>query len=244
MDLYHYIRLDDPHTVEICIKIIYAFLAGLAPAIIWLMFWLREDAHPEPQGVIARVFIIGACMVPFAYIMQSKILDYQGGNENLITVAAWALVEEFLKLFAAYIGALRSRHYAEPIDAVMYLITASLGFAAIENMLFILEPVMQGHVLKTISVVNIRFVGAMLLHIISSAIIGLALAETFFKNKWQQILAGFVAIICATSLHTFFNYLIINSEVSKMLLAFITVWIGIIAVIFILEKIKRIKQIS
>ena len=48
-----------------------------------------------------------------------------------------ALVEEVVKFMAIRFMILNDPEFDEPVDAMIYMITASLGFAAIENILFI-----------------------------------------------------------------------------------------------------------
>src|SRR6185503_954988 len=71
----------------------------------------------------------------------------------------------------------------EPIDPVMYMVAVALGFAAVENTLFLISPLAGGTLLQTLLTGNLRFVGATLLHVLSSAAIGVALALSFYKPR-------------------------------------------------------------
>ena len=70
--------------------------------------------------------------------------------------------------------ALHSVHNKEPIDAMIYCIVVALGFAALENTFFIMDPLLNGEVTKGLLTGNMRFIGSTLVHIVSSASIGFA----------------------------------------------------------------------
>ena len=119
-----------------------AFLAGLIPALFWLWFWLREDkASPEPKILIATAFIAGMLIVPLVLPLQQFAMQRFAGD-NLIFV--WVIIEEVLKYSAALIVVLWNKAVDEPIDAIIYMVSIALGFAALENALFIFNPLVDG----------------------------------------------------------------------------------------------------
>ena len=219
--------------------IILAFVFGVIPPIIWLAFWLREDKiHPEPNRYIILTFILGVIGVLIAIPLEflvSEILTSQ-----LAIIVAWSAIEESLKFFAGYAGAWRFGVIDEPIDAIIYMITPALGFAAFENVLFLIEPFANGNVLTGFITGNVRFLGATLLHTLTSSLLGVAFAIAFHKNFGKKVEAGFVGLFVAIVLHAVFNFFILSTQVLSTGLAIVGVWVGIIALIAIFEKIKKI----
>ena len=63
------------------------------------------------------------------------------------------------------------------------MITAALGFASLENTLFIIKTFSDGGILSGVDIGNMRFIGATLLHTASSAIVGAFMAFSLRKNK-------------------------------------------------------------
>jgi RsiW-degrading membrane proteinase PrsW (M82 family) len=155
-----------------------------------------------------------------------------------------AMIEEILKYFSASFVALKTRFVDEAIDPVIYMVTSALGFAAAENILFLFIPLANAQIHESILTLSSRFVGATLLHIIASGSIGICLGFFFYKSKAMQRFAIFGGITIATILHTAFNSFIIKLESEQKIWIFVTLWIGLIGVIFILEKIKSIKKIK
>src|SRR3989338_4746234 len=118
-------------------NIIYAILIGFLPALFWLWFWLREGCHPEPRRMILLTFLAGMIVIPIALVAEkiiySSFLYLKLATENYYGFAMlllWAGVEEYLKYAAAYKAALRKKAFDEPVDDLIYLITAALLFSA------------------------------------------------------------------------------------------------------------------
>src|SRR3989344_4011585 len=142
----------------------YALIGGIIPALIWLYFWTREDKEkPEPKRMILLAFLGGVFAVfislyleKLAYSKGISLLDSfkplvdwlknisvsrNISLSNLALVIVFApIIEELAKFIMAYILVLRSRADDEPIDPIIYMITVALGFAAVENALFLIEP--------------------------------------------------------------------------------------------------------
>lgn len=235
--------------------ILFALTGGLLPAIIWLLFWLREDnKHPEPRKLIFLTFLYGMISVPFVLGIQLIFNKFVFGEidintifENsssipimgILLVVFWAFTEEIGKYIAAIHGGLNKKAHDEPLDDIIYMITAALGFASLENALFLFAPLINGDTELAIVTGNMRFIGATLLHISASSIIGIFRAFCHFKQSEKQktyILSG---VIIATALHAAFNLFIIN-KVESTFVAFSLNWIVIIIIILIFEHIKKI----
>lgn len=223
------------------LAVVASFFGGILPAILWLEFWLRQSTHREPRHLILGTFVLGMISVfvagPLEQISNIAFIEY-----TFISFIIWALIEESVKYGAANIGGLRSRFCDDPIDPSIYLITAALGFAAAENILFLFDSIAAGDVTHSILTITFRFVGATVLHVIASGAIGVALGFAFYRHKATQRFALIFGLILSVLLHAAFNSFIISSE-EKVIWVFAGVWILLIALILILEKIKSSKKI-
>ena len=222
---------------------ILAFLLGLVPALIWLWFWLKEDVHPEPVKMITLSFMGGMLAVLFVLPLQKIVYDYVREN-YIISFIIWATIEEIFKFVFVYFIALRNKATDEPVDDIIYLIISALGFVTFENTLFLVEPIRSGDIIGTIINGNLRFVGASLIHIISSATIGICLGLAYYKTKKQKRLYLATGVILAIVLHTVFNLFIINESLGNIFFIFGAVWIGIIVLLLLFEKVKSVKKIQ
>ena len=79
-----------------------AFLGGIIPSLLWLWFWLKEDAKkPEPKGLLAICFIVGMIAVIFVLPVQRFIQE--AFNDNQWQIVLWATSEELIKYLAVLI---------------------------------------------------------------------------------------------------------------------------------------------
>lgn len=221
---------------------LFSLVGGIIPSIIWLLFWLREDKRrPEPRGLIMLAFLGGMLAVPLVIPFQQWTLNE---GSQFATFLSWATLEEVFKFVAAYLIVLRLKEDNEPIDPIIYMMTVALGFAALENAIFLFKPLLQGQYNESLITGNIRFIGASLLHTISSATIGIAMGLSFYREKWIKGLYLFFGIIVAIALHTAFNLFIIkeNSGITFATLGF--VWIAIVILMLFFEKVKRVYAVN
>ncbi len=220
-----------------------AITGGLLPALLWLWFWLREDAsHPEPRRLIALAFLAGMIAVAAVVPIEQWVETLLPTQTDIFIV--WAAIEELTKFLFAWIAVLRLRDNDEPIDAVMYLVAVALGFAAAENTLFLLSPVAGSSLPQIIVTGDFRFIGATLLHVLSSAVIGAGFALSFYKPARIKRLFVLCGVILSILLHAAFNLFILNLPVEDLLRTFSFVWIGLVGLIALLEYIKRIRPRS
>ena len=216
-----------------------ALLGGLLPALFWLWFWLREDKErPEPYLLITLAFLGGMAVVPVTLPLQKLAMQYYYGD-NLVFI--WVVLEELLKYSAALLLVLWNRAVDEPIDLIIYMITVALGFSALENALFIFNPLMSGDITGSLLTGNFRFLGATLLHILASGTVGVFMALAYYKPATIKLWWGTIGIAVAIIFHTLFNLFIMDSSGSTVLVVFFCVWVGIIAIMLMFEKVKLLE---
>jgi len=236
----------------------YAGLGGILPTFLWLYFWLREDSkNPEPKLLIVISFVAGMIAVPVSLFVQINLSEYLpkissislettnllDGSANIIGLLILAGVEEFAKFLAAYFSGFRTKFFDEPIDSMIYLITAALGFAALENTLFIFKFINDGLPQSAIFLGGeLRFIGATLLHVVTSGILGAIIAINFLSDKFKKSMAIIIGLVTATILHALFNYSIIVFG-DKPFKTFLILWGMVIFLIFLFEIVKKVHYI-
>lgn len=197
--------------------ILTAFILGILPSTVWLLYYLKSDIHPEPKSIILEVFILGmisgGAAIGFQYALTyiSGSVDFTKmfiGAFPIAMIAGWAFIEEFVKYTAAKLRILHDAAFDEPADAIIYLISAGLGFAAMENILFVAPKIFEG-MDQAIYFLLLRFVTATLLHSLASGIIGFFFALAIIYHRKSLLFIGF---IFGVGLHTVYNYSIMLSD--------------------------------
>jgi len=205
-------------------------LFGIAPSLIWLSFYLRKDVNPEPKKMILKVFSLGIGAGIIAIFIETFaknfVLNYfpirliTSRTFNQVAILAWgaALIEEFSKYisvqkkyFVAKNGILSDAECDEPLDLMLYMIVAALGFAALENVLKLYSENLL--LVEAFMISSFRFIGAVLLHALCSGTLGFFIAISFFKSQ-KKIYFVLLGLSIATLLHGAFNYSIIKIEES------------------------------
>ncbi|MBM2818200.1 MAG: hypothetical protein HW401_790 [Parcubacteria group bacterium] len=222
--------------------IFFSLIGGILPALFWLYFWLKEDKlKPEPRSLIMLSFFGGMIAVVAALFAEKTVKNIS--VNNIILVAIYApIIEELFKFLSAYFLALRKKEDDEPIDPIIYLISSALGFAALENALFLMNPLAENNIITGIATGNLRFIGATLLHIVASATIGIFIGFSFYKSKSFKFLMVIIGLIIAITLHSFFNFFIIKGTDESILAVFAGLWVAVIFLILTFEKVKKIKM--
>lgn len=220
----------------------YALLGGILPAVLWLWFWLKEDERkPEPRGLILISFLAGMAAVIIVLPLE-KLASVFFASTSLSLLIVWSAIEEIVKYSAITLVALKSKYFDEPIDALIYMITVALGFAALENSMFLIKPLLNGDITVSFLTGNLRYMGATLLHVAASASIGVALGLSFYKGPFIKAISTIIGLSTAIALHTFFNFFIIRNNGEDTFTVFLYLWMAIVVVIFLFEKVKRIKN--
>ncbi|MCL5017232.1 MAG: PrsW family intramembrane metalloprotease [Patescibacteria group bacterium] len=209
-------------------------ILGLIPSIAWLIFYLNEDKKPESLRVVFIAFLTGGITTFVVLLFQlfiNKIYIQAGIQEHsAISFLILATLEESFKFLGVYYVISKRREFDEPVDAMVYMIAAALGFAAVENVAANFNVTLP----VALETTTLRFLGATLLHTLSSGLVGYYWARSILANKKNILIFG---IGLATLLHATFNYLIIRYEPIIIPTIFL-----ITLAIFILHDFEKIQR--
>ena len=126
---------------------IWMIIAALLPAIVLGLYIYFHDPIPEPMSWLLRAFAAGVAIcipVAFAELEISHLIFGDGSPTTLFgtTVEAFcvaAVPEELAKLLVLWLVLRRNPHFDEHFDGIVYAVCVGLGFAAIENVGYVLQ---------------------------------------------------------------------------------------------------------
>lgn len=243
-------------SVSITISRIFIYIFfGITASVTWLLQFLRLDKLPEPAKMILKIFFIGMIItVPVfvaefisAYVITKMPIPFLFSS-ILYWFLAIALIEESFKYLVVRVKTLKHPEFDEPVDAMIYMVVAALGFAALENILYLLPP--AGIILslneafaRTAVISFFRFIGATFLHALCSALVGYFLAISISRAKRGSGLI-ILGLLSAVLLHGLYNFSIMEIGAPLKYIIPTVILLGLsLFVILGFRSIKKIKSV-
>jgi protease PrsW len=187
----------------------YLLLLAIAPAAFWLWYFYRRDRYePEPLSWVLLIYILGAAVtIPVALIegVMGAVLP-----EFLIVVLVAPVVEELGKYLVVRKTVYESTEFDEPVDGIVYASAAGLGFATLENVVYVFSALETSLVLA-LGTGLVRAVLSVPGHVLFSAMWGYSLGKARFlpKEKRPGVIAAGVMLAIAS--HALFNLLLFDA---------------------------------
>lgn len=170
--------------------ILLQILLALIPALVLIFYvvW-RDRLHPEPGGQLVKAFFMGFLTIPLALLFASLIGQIfmllppiEGVGALLVTSLMQAAIpEESAKLLILWLFLRRCRHFDEHMDGIVYAVCVGMGFATVENILYVTGSGPQ--FLKVLSVGLSRAFLAIPGHFAFAVIMGYFYSLASFKGK-------------------------------------------------------------
>jgi RsiW-degrading membrane proteinase PrsW (M82 family) len=218
---------------------ILALAFSLLVALFWLKKFRKMDKYEkEPERLIYTAFFAGVlAVVPsiiFEFPLQMNRVAQRPPFETLLLSFLWVgIVEEVFKYLAVRLTVYRSDQFNEVMDGVIYMISAALGFAAFENVGYMLG--------FGFSVGFIRAILSYLGHLSFSAILGYYVGRAKIEKKMGLLWIGFVLAISLHCLYdTFFVMGSIRSSGIFLLLGLLVWGLGLILTFILIKKAQAV----
>ncbi len=213
------------------------FAVSILPGVFWVWYFYRQDyLDPEPWGLILKSFIVGVLSVIPAGIIERPYASELSRPNNLlglllVTIVVVGVTEETVKFLAAYFSVYRNKEFNEVMDGIIYVVTAGLGFAAAENLMY---TTMFGY-----KVGVIRAVVTSLAHAGFSGVVGFffGMARCNPEKSKFYILYG---LLWGSLLHGVYDFLVISGFINF----FVTMFLVLLLQIYLARLIKRAEHIS
>ena len=192
----------------------FAILLALLPSALLLRLFIRGDAFPEPRRAIATTFAWGVGSTVPAVILALILLfslDAAFGDDvtnpwlrgGAIAFFGAAIPEELFKFAVLYFYARRLADFDEPMDGIVYGVTASLGFATLENILYVANG--------GVEVAIVRAFTAVPGHAMFGVVMGFYFGLAHFEGERRRLLL-WAAYLSPVILHGAYNTVLLAPE--------------------------------
>ncbi len=187
-------------------------------ACIILYVYIKDKHEKEPIGLLVKSFVFGVIavlvtlMISFPLEMFVPIDEANLSEQAVHAFVLVALVEEFSKFLFVRGILYNDDHFNEPFDGIVYSVTVSMGFATLENIMYVSQGGYSTAVMRMFTAVPAHGTFAVLM----GYFIGRA---KFAKSGSYYSLVGLLA---ATAFHGAYDYFWFISFVPG-------IWIGAIA---------------
>src|SRR3954466_8058159 len=233
--------------------------AAIAPALLVLWLVVAADERPGPPARVWLAFILGAASISLLGIARAPfaaILAVPGNpwmTQALRSVFGVAAPEEIVKVLVIVVvsAVARRRTFSDPMDTVVYGAAAGLGFAAYENLAYLVEHADMWRSLAALrSVLTVPFHGA--LGVIAGAYLAIARSGTALgahrrHRDWARISNRILVLMSPLALHAAFDFPLLSLQQNPDLDPFIrlmlgtgSVLIGLSAIGFAVRLVRRV----
>jgi len=185
------------------------FIMAVVPSILLVLYFMNADrARTEPRGEVARAFLLGIVATLPALLLElaadAFLRPWFVNPVYFALIEAFvvaALCEEWVKLLVVRRFIYRRAEFNEVMDGIVYTVAAGLGFACMENILFVASGGM--------TVALTRAFTAVPLHAVCSALLGYSIGRAHFAAtaaEEERLLRG--GLMLAVLVHGLYDFLL------------------------------------
>lgn len=205
-------------------------IAGLLPAIVLVCYIYRTDyLKPEPVKQVVRAALLGVCScfvsfffsIPFGEIgLYSE--EYSGPIGAFChALFGAALPEELAKLIILWLVVRKNPHFDEKMDGIVYAVCVGMGFAGLENVLYLDSS--SSFIFTFISRALLSIPG----HFCFAVFMGYNFSKFWFEKegRMRHLL---LALLSPVAAHTAYDFILMYQSVNESVLMFFVLMVAFI----------------
>jgi RsiW-degrading membrane proteinase PrsW (M82 family) len=231
--------------------------AAVAPALLILWLVVAAGERPGPPVKVWTAFFLGAASISLLGLIRTPFMSILTAPENpwaaqvLHSLFGVALPEETVKILVIAMVSAWRKPFTDPMDTVVYGAAAGLGFAAYENLAYLIQHADMWQSLAALrSVLTVPFHGA--LGIIAGAYLAIARSGTALgahrrHRDWARITSRVLVLAGPVGLHAAFDFPLLTLQknpdidnTARLLLGSASVLIGFSSIAFAARLIRRV----
>jgi RsiW-degrading membrane proteinase PrsW (M82 family) len=213
-------------------------IVPMIPGVIWLWIFYRTDWYePEPKRLVLATYGLGVLAILPAFGgerlagMLYPFLEHIERATQTGGARAWPMLigcflvigpcEEIAKFLAVRLFVYRHREFNEPLDGIIYAAAAALGFASLENVLYVID--WHTHHVQW-GALGVRSLLALPGHVIFATTWGYALGRQKFDPKYRV----WPMVLVSAMLHGLYDFLLMCGPTQKWILLYMSLMVPVI----------------
>ena len=194
---------------------IFLFLTAVLPTLALLLFFMYSDKFKEPKKTVLSTFVLGIFIVAplevFHYGTEMIIGEPIEYNPFFKAFFAAAFLEELFKFCVLFFFCTKFTEFNEPMDGIVYGLTASLGFAFWENLQYIYMP--DREISESLQVAWSRAFTAVPSHAFDGVIMGFFIGRHYFRD-YKTNTNLILALLIPVTLHGFYDWVLMEENIN------------------------------
>ncbi len=219
---------------------------AILPAAIILYYVYKRDKFPEPPRVVLVTLFLGfgitfplMLLIPFAEgILENLDWDIESNNFYMSFIRA-SFLEETMKFLILVYYCLHLDEFDEPMDALVYGVAASLGFAVFENWEYVMGAAGES-IGYAKDVAFARAFSAVPMHALAGVFMGFFLMDAVFE-KANRKLNLFLALFFPVCFHGLYDLILFSNNISNWWI-YILVGVFLVRGFFIFRKQRNLQS--
>jgi RsiW-degrading membrane proteinase PrsW (M82 family) len=200
----------------------------------------KSDKFPQNPRIVAITFVLGfSIILPIQILIP--IIESIGKNYHHTVVGEnfyqafirAALLEETMKFLIIIFYCLRLEEFNKPLDAIIYGVAASLGFALFENWEYVMSAFNESLAIAIVTALYRGF-SAVSLHALTGIMMGFFIMDVIFEEKYKKLNIT-LAILFPVYLHGFYDFMIFSKDIHLW-------WSNVLVIIFVIRTYFIFKQ--
>jgi RsiW-degrading membrane proteinase PrsW (M82 family) len=197
-----------------------SLVMAVAPSLLLVCYYYKQDMKkPEPKHLVTKIFLLGiAFTIPaiilemlfdemFVFVMRDSII-YHLFKAFIVA----ALIEEVTKLLIVKWFVYDHDQFDEVMDGIVYTIMASLGFACLENIIYVIDG--------GFTIALVRAITAVPMHAVASGMMGYYIGKAkFSEGKQDKKSMIYKGLGYAVLIHGIYDFLLFASPKIGFILA-------------------------
>jgi RsiW-degrading membrane proteinase PrsW (M82 family) len=234
--------------------------AAVAPALLMLWLVIAAEERPGPPAQVWTAFLLGAASISLLGLARAPFAKMVAAPDNpwaalvMYSIFGVALPEEAVKVIAiVLVSSTKRRTFANPMDTVVYGAAVGLGFAAYENLAYLVQHAEMWRSLAALrSVLTVPFHGA--LGIIAGAYLAIARSGTALgahrhHRDWARFSSRVLMLMGPLALHASFDFPLLTLQrmpdldpTLRMWLGAASLLIGFSSIAFAIRLVRRVAR--